>query len=411
MVLMPPGSAKSTYASVLFPAWWFTRHPRTAILATSHSYNLAEYFSRRTRSLIEDNGAYLGYGIAPSQRTAGAWNTTSGGEYVAIGLRGATAGRRADLVIIDDPVKSQADAESPRQRAHLWDWYRSDITTRLKPDGKVVVIMTRWHPEDLGGQLLAQAPSEWRVLRLPALAEAGDPIGRLPGEALWPAWEDLDALQRKRSMVGERVWSALYQQSPMPSAGRLFMVERIPVVTELPVTAECAMVRAWDLAATGQSGRNDPDWTVGVKMLVDRSGRYCVLDIVRLRASPHEVEHAMLQTALGDGREVVISIPEDPGQAGKSQITYLTRRLAGYHVKSTRESGSKAVRAMPVASQVEAGNVSIVKSDWNRLFIDELRDFPWGRKDDQVDAFVRAFTYFTDRAPRRAALAMSVFDR
>jgi predicted phage terminase large subunit-like protein len=409
MILMPPGSAKSTYGSVIFPIWWFTQHPRSSVISASHSLSLAEHFSRRVQRLIRAKKQYLGFDITSDQRAIDTWNTTRGGEYLSVGVRGAVAGRRADLVIIDDPIKSQADAESGRQRDYIWEWYKSDIMTRLKPGGKVVLIMTRWHPGDLGGQLLERAQKEWRVVRLPALAEANDPLGRAVGVPLWPEWEDRPALMRKRELIGERAWAALFQQTPLPSGGRLFSTDRIAVVQsgqEVETT-----VRAWDLAATGDTGKSDPDWTVGIKMSRDKAGRYLVQDVARVRGTPHQVEELIVAVAHKDGSKVIVAIPEDPGQAGKSQASYLTRQLAGFHVISSRETGSKATRAMPLASQVEAGNVTIVRADWSGILLDELRDFPWGKKDDQVDALVRAFTTLTSR-PRSSGLRpLSIFDR
>ncbi|HYZ23845.1 MAG TPA: phage terminase large subunit [Rhodopila sp.] len=409
MVLMPPGSAKSTYTSVIFPAWWFTQHPRSSIICASHSLHLAEHFSRRVQRLIVAKRGSLGFSIRSDNRAKDAWCTTAGGEYLAVGVRGAVAGRRADLVIIDDPVRSQADAESQRARDHLWDWFRSDIVTRLRPGGRVVLIMTRWHPDDLGGRLLEHAPGEWRVVRLPALAEQGDPLCRPVGAALWPEWEDEAALLRKRSLIGERAWAALFQQQPRPAGGRLFICERIPVVEQSP--ADAAIVRAWDLAATETNGQNDPDWTVGVKLSRDTTGRYAVVHVVRLRGTPRQVEELIVATARTDGRSVTISIPEDPGQAGRSQISYLVRQLAGFHVISSRETGSKATRAMPLASQIEGGNVSIVKGDWNRTFLDELNDFPWGRKDDQVDALVRAFNTLSSQPRQASSISVPLMSR
>jgi predicted phage terminase large subunit-like protein len=409
MILMPPGSAKSTYASVVFPVWWFTQHPRSSIISASHSLSLAEYFSRRVRTLILKKQHYLGFSIARDQRAIDAWTTSSGGDYLSVGIRGAITGRRADLVIIDDPIKSQAEAESGRQRDHIWDWYKSDVTTRLKPGGKVVLIMTRWHPDDLGGHLLEQAQSEWRVVRLPALAETGDPLGRPVGAPLWPEWEDHNALTRKRELIGERAWSALFQQMPLPSGGRLFSIDRITVVQ--PERNAEATVRAWDLAATGNTGRNDPDWTVGIKLSRDNTGRYLILDVARIRGTPHQVEELIVSTAHKDGTKVIVAIPEDPGQAGKSQMSYLTRQLAGFHVVSSRETGSKATRAMPLASQVEAGNVSVIRAEWSRALLDEMRDFPWGRKDDQVDALVRAFTTLTMRPRPSGSIPVSILGR
>jgi predicted phage terminase large subunit-like protein len=409
MILMPPGSAKSTYASVLFPPWWFTQHPHSSVITASHSHGLAEYFSRRVRALIDERRSVLGFGVSQDHRAAGSWITTSGGEYHSVGVRGAITGRRADLVIIDDPVKSQAEAESGRHREHIWEWYKSDVTTRLKPGAKVVLIMTRWHPEDLGGQLLNQFATEWRVARLPALAERDDPLERPVGTPLWPEWESADALARKRDLIGERAWSALFQQNPLPSGGRLFSIERVGIVSADP-TAETT-VRGWDLAATNNTGKNDPDWTVGVKLTRRVDGRYVVLDVVRIRGTPRQVEDLIVTTAKWDGNRVTISIPEDPGQAGKSQTSYLVRQLAGFHVTTSRETGSKATRAMPLASQVEAGNIAMVRAEWNRAFLDEMGLFPWGRKDDQVDALVRAFTTLTTRPRPTGSIAVSHLGR
>ncbi len=229
------------------------------------------------------------------------------------------------------------------------------------------------------------------------------------GAPLWPEWEDHDALTRKRELIGERAWSALFQQNPIPSGDRLFSIDRIAVV-QSERDAE-ATVRAWDLAATGNTGRNDPDWTVGVKLSREKTGRYTILDVVRIRGTPRQVEELIVSTAQRDGTNVIVAIPEDPGQAGKSQISYLTRQLAGFHVISSRETGSKATRAMPLASQVEAGNVSIVRAEWSRALLDEMRDFPWGKKDDQVDALVRAFTTLTMRPRSTGSIAVSILSR
>jgi predicted phage terminase large subunit-like protein len=411
MVLMPPGSAKSTYVSVLFPAWWFTQHPRSSIISASHSSGLASHFSRRVRALILAKEASLGFGLARDQRSSQSWSTTNGGDYFSIGVRGAITGRRADLILVDDPVRSQADAESARQRDYVWEWFKADLTTRLRPGGKVVLIMTRWHPDDLAGQLLARARSQWRIVRLPALAEAGDPLGRTEGEPLWPEWEDLSALVRKRELIGERAWSALFQQDPHPAGGKLFAVVHLATIEPQDVGFSKSIIRAWDLAATGATGQNDPDWTVGLKLAQQNDGRYVVLNVLRIRGTPRQVEELVVNTAHRDGAAVIVGIPEDPGQAGKSQMAYLTRQLAGFHVIAARETGSKATRAMPVASQIEAGNVGIARADWNQSFIDELRDFPFGHKDDQVDALVRAFTTLAARSHPAKTIILPIFNR
>jgi predicted phage terminase large subunit-like protein len=391
MVHMPPGSAKSTYSSILLPAWWFTRHPRDSIIAASHTASLATYFGRRARSIIAEETESLGYDIASQDRANSHWSISSGGEYFAVGTRGAMIGRRADLAIIDDPIKSQAEADSPIHRDRIWEWFRSDLIPRLKPQARIVLIMTRWHQDDLCGRLLAQNTGEWRCLRLPALAEEGDHLDRNPGEPLWPEWEGIQALLRRRTTIGERAWLAQFQQSPRPATGTLFKVECLVFADVPPSGPSGPVVRAWDLAATSDKGGNDPDWTVGVKLTRDGSGRYTVLDVARFRGSPREVEDGIAAAAQADGHGVAIGLPEDPGQAGKSQISYLTRQLAGHRVIPSRETGAKETRAAPVASQIEAGNVALVRAKWNHLFVEELRDFPFGRKDDQVDALSRAF--------------------
>lgn len=184
MLLLPPGSAKSTYASVLFPVWWFTQHPQSAVIAAAHTANLATHFGRRARNLIAEHALPLGYRLARDERAAASWATDKGGSYYAAGVSGPIAGRRADLVLIDDPVKSQRQAYSFAVREQVWDWYRADLTPRLKPGGRIVLVMTRWHQDDLGGRLLAEQAAggdAWHCLRLPALAEAGDPLGRGSG--------------------------------------------------------------------------------------------------------------------------------------------------------------------------------------------------------------------------------------
>ena len=145
MVFMPPGSAKSTYASILFPAWWFCRHPRSAVIAASHTAALAEWFGRRVRNTIAEHAATIGFRLAADNTAASRWGTNAGGEYYSAGVGGSITGRRADLAIIDDPVKSRAAAESETQRERAWDWFRADLLTRLKPGGRVVLIVKSWH--------------------------------------------------------------------------------------------------------------------------------------------------------------------------------------------------------------------------------------------------------------------------
>lgn len=401
LVHMPPGSAKSTYGSVLFPPWAMGRRPGLNVIGASNTSSMADQFSRRCMSVVRDHGRTLGFSLG--RESAELWDTTTRCTYRAAGVGGAIAGTRADLVMIDDPTRSRADAESEVVRESQWAWFTGDLRTRLKPDAAIVVIMTRWHMDDLGGRLIERQPGLWRVISLPAIAEEDDPLGREPGEWLW---SDDDygygrELQRAHSEYeaagAMRDWSALYQQRPVAAEGALFKVGQIDVIDAEP--AGCMWARGWDLAATKQAGTRDPDWTAGVKIGRTPEGRFIVSDVRRVREGPDGVEALLVNTAKQDGSGVRIGIPQDPGQAGKQQVLYLTRKLMGYRVDSSPESGDKATRAAPAASQVNVGNFAIVRGPWNQAFLDELAAFPNGLKDDQVDALSRAFAMVGTSSP------------
>lgn len=408
MLNLPPGSAKSTYASVLFPPWLLAQRPGLNIIGASNTSTLADSFSRRVMNEIRQHGQTLGYSLG--RESAEMWDTTNGGTYRAAGVGGIITGLRADLALIDDPVKSREEADSELLREKQWNWFTADLRTRLKPEAAIIVIMTRWHEDDLGGRLLDRQAGLWRVVSLPAIAGDDDPLGREPGEWLWSD-DDYGYGAELRKVHDEfenagamRDWGALYQQNPQPADGSLFKVGQISVLPAAPAGLD--IVRGWDLAATAKVGTRNPDWTVGVKLMRTAEGRFVVLDVVRFRGGPDDVESVIVNTAKQDGARVRISIPQDPGQAGKTQIAYLVRKLAGFRVESSTETGDKATRAAPIASQVNVGNVSIVSDDdgkkWNTVFLNELAGFPSGAKDDQVDALSRAFSMVGMRsAPMR----------
>jgi len=404
ILLLPPGSAKSTYASRLFPAWWFARHPGSSVIAASHTARLSEHFGRGVRGLIDQHTSMLGVRVRADARAAGCFMTDQGGEYFSVGVHGAVTGRRADLALIDDPVRSVVEAESFSAREHLWSWFGSELVTRLKPGGRIVLVMTRWHVDDLAGRLIGQGG--WEILRLPALAEADDPLGRAPGEALWPAWEDRAALLEKQALLGERQFSCLFQQAPRELTGRVFDVRRLAVVDDVPAGVA---VRAWDLAATDEQSGGNPDWSVGLKLVRTEAGAFCIDDVIRFRRGPAGVAAEIRAAAERDGAEVAIGLPQDPGQAGRAQVMYLAQSLVGYRVNATPETGAKEVRARPVATHLERGLLSMRRAGWNAALLDEIAQFPHGPKDDQVDALSRAFGMFLELTPpaRFARLAFS----
>ena len=401
MVLMPPGSAKSTYTSVLFPPWFLAQAPNLSVLAASHTTTLAESFSRKVQRKILAHSNLLGMSL--SSLSADLWSVSNGGQYKAAGVGSAIAGFRADLGIIDDPVKSREAVESDRGRDKAWEWYLSDYLTRLKPNARQVFIVTRWHEDDLAGRVLLHHGAGWDVVKIPAIAGPDDPLGRVPGDPLWSDDEYGYAadLEIKRTQLGSRDWASLYQQNPTADDGGVFKVGNIGCVEAAP--AGTIWVRAWDLAATKETGLNDPSKTVGLLLGRAPSGRFIVGDIVRFTGGPDDVERIIIATAQRDGRTISISAPQDPGQAGKAQAAYLAKRLVGFKAMFTPETGDKATRAAAFASQVNVGNVDMVEAPWNREYVDELRSFPGAAHDDQVDASSRAFHYLTEGA--------SVFDK
>ncbi|MDE8349890.1 MAG: phage terminase large subunit [Acidocella sp.] len=387
MVQMPPGYAKSTYGSILFPAYFLSRHQGSQIIATAHTASLAEHFGRQVRRTILENEASLGLSLTKDSRAAGRFGLQNGGAYFAAGVRGPITGRRADLILIDDPVKSWAEAESLVFRDALHDWYRAELTARLKPKGRVVLLMARWHEDDLAGRLM-QAGGAWQVLRLPALAETDDPLGRAEGEALWPSWQDAEEIARRRVEVGERAFSAIYQQRPRPPDAALFNVKTVQIIPVAPELTRC--IRAWDLAASLPGAGRNPDYTVGLKLGVALDNKIIILDIIRIQASPSQVAARIIATAKTDGVATLVALPQDPGQAGLAQVAMLTSGLLGYNVNASVESGPKVMRAMPAATQMDAGNITLLAAPWNENFLSELLAFPESGKDDQVDALSRA---------------------
>ncbi len=222
-LFLPPGSAKSTYGSVLFPAWFMGRNPELSVIGVSHTQELIERFGRRVRNIVAGQQFRQIFGVTVSSDSAAArrWDTDKGGEYFAAGLGGSVTGRRADLGIVDDPVASREAADSETMRNKAWEWFINDFMTRLKPGAKLVFIMTRWHEDDLGGRALAYFGHRARVLKIPMEAQADDPVGRRPGERLWPEWYTNDMLELAKR--DPRVWTSLYQQEPRPGEGGEFM--------------------------------------------------------------------------------------------------------------------------------------------------------------------------------------------
>lgn len=386
-VFMPPGSAKSTYASILYAPWYLANHPKDAVIAASHTAELAEKWGRKVRNLLSEHRHVLGVGLAADSQAAGRWETEHGGEYFAAGVGGSITGRRADLAIIDDPVRSREEADSALIRERTWDWYKSDLYTRLKPGGRIVLVQTRWHENDLAGRLLEDMESggdKWEVISLPALAEADDPLGRAAGEPLWPDWEGVEALERKRRAVGPRDWSALYQQRPAPEEGDYFKSEWIKTVAQLPAASGLRVYGASDYAVTADGG----DYTVHVIVGLDRDGKMFLLDLWRGRSSSDVWVESFCDLV---AKWKPIGWAEEQGQIRSGVGPFLERRMRERRTFVARDQfptrGDKAVRAQSIRGRMALNGLYVsVSAPWLADFRSELLSFPAGKHDDQVDA-------------------------
>ena len=388
MVFMPPRHGKSELVTVRYMAWRLLREPSLRGIVAAYNQTLASRFSRSIRRIVGEQ-----LPLADARTAAREWDLPDGGGLRAVGVGAGVTGFGGDLIVIDDPVKSRAEASSAAYRERVWDWYTNDLYTRMQPGAAMVLIMTRWHEDDLAGRLLEREPERWTVINLPAEAEAGDLLRRGIGEPLNADWFGREKLAEIRATLGNAYY-ALYQQRPQPLEGGLFKRDWFELVDAMPTDSQIsARVRYWDRAATAGGG----DWTVGVLMARTSDGMYYIENVVRGQWAPGERDRVMLQTAQMDGTSVRIVIEQEPGAAGKDVIMHATRMLAGYSVKADRVTGSKELRAEPLAAQMQVGNVRMLRARWNAEFVEEMLSFPTGAHDDQVDAAAGAFSALSTR--------------
>jgi predicted phage terminase large subunit-like protein len=390
IVSMPPRHAKTVTLAHLL-AWRTLYDPSCLNFYATFGSELSITTSRMVRRLSRLGGVQLS---VEAQAVTG-WHTVFDGGLKATSVGGDITGRGCNggLIVADDLVKGRAEAESKLVRDRAWDWFRDDLMSRLEPGASLIVNATRWHEDDIIGRLKRDPLGEkWDVIELPAVigedGEATDEQTDAGARALWPEQYPLDRLATIRAR-GEHGWWSLYQQRPYPKGGLMFRREWLEVVDIAPTGGRA--IRGWDLAATKDG---DGAATAGVK-LRHVNGMFFVEDVAWKRGSPHEVEQLIVETAKRDGREVRQDLPQDPGQAGKAQAAYLAQKLAGFVAQFSPETGSKELRAEPFASQAQAGNVKLVRANWNDAFLDEIESFPAGRLKDRVDACSRAFAALT----------------
>lgn len=396
MVFMPPGAAKSTYATVRFPAYYLGRNRDHGVISASYNDDLAGSFGRRVRNLVASHeyGRVFQLQLAADSKARGEWETQEGGFYFSVGVGGGVTGRRADVLIADDLIKGRDAADNPLVRNKTWDWWLSDFRSRGKPGYAIVLIMTRWHEDDTAGRILpetwegesgdiiARDGEEWHVICVPAEAQAGDILGRTPGEQLWTEYFTPAHWALTKATQAGRNWNCLFQQRPTAEDGTFFRREWFRYYSDLPqslnvyMTADVAISEDEDADFTevgvwGTDAHHNVyalDWWTGQKDSAEWTEK--ILDLVQrwqplfLIGGKANIEKAVLPFL-------------------KREMRQRNIRVA---VEMLSESGNKQSKARSFQALQSLGQVYWPNTSWAESVIDQLLRFPAGAHDDKVDA-------------------------
>jgi predicted phage terminase large subunit-like protein len=390
IIEVPPRHGKTLTVSRLFPAWALGRNPDIRAMLVSYGASLAHKNSRMARNFIKSpyyQAIFPDIQLATDSQSMSEWNILDHeGGCDAMGIEGSATGKGAHLLILDDLVKSRAEAESEVIREKTWDAFTGDLYNRLEPHGVIIMMFTRWHLDDPVGRALDMAGEDWLRIHLPAFAEKNDPLGREIGAALWPERYNEEVLTKIESAIGEYNFSSQYGQNPLPSKGGLFDTSKIERVTMLPKLNE--FIRFYDLAATKKT---KSDYTAGVKLGIDSQENIYILHVYREQKTPTEIELDILNNAISDTRSCAIRLEAE--KQGIVQLDYILSnpKFRGFTVDGKPPLGDKYTRATSIASRVKGGKVFMLHGEWNQAFIDELNVFPYGAHDDQVDALSGAY--------------------
>lgn len=406
----PPRHSKTVLSSIALPSWFLGKHPDREVISVSYNIEYARDVGRLVRNTVtspEYLNIFPQFQIAEDSRSVGRWHTVHGGGYTATGIGGSLTGRGAHLIIIDDPIKNQQDADSKLVREKVFQFYKSVLYTRLAPGGSIVIVNTRWHSLDLTGQLLDEAlndpnADQWERVSLPAIAERDDQLHRKPGEALWPERFNVETLEQIRialsAQEGPRAWLCLYQQKPIEEQGVYFRrdwfkfynyTEIKDKITQQELSHRassyfhiyCASDYAVDTASTG-------DYTVHIVAGVDPHGDLYILDLWRERADADQWVEAAIDLM---DRYQPMCWAEENGQINRSVGPFLQRRMRERNVFCRREqfasTTDKVARIRSIQARLSSGRVYLPKgSSWANDLVAELCHFPGGGHDDMVDA-------------------------
>lgn len=369
MIFMPPRHGKSELATRRWPAWCMGRNANRQIVSASYNSELAMDFGRDVRNIVatpEYGSVFPGISLRADSQAASRWHTNNGGIYNAVGVEKALTGKGADILLIDDPLKDRAEADSEARRDAVWKWYQSTAYTRLMPGAAIVLIQTRWHEDDLAGRLLNGADN-WDVLELPAISAEG--------EALWPAWYDLNALLRIKANIGAREWSALYQQSPQPDEGSFFQREWFKEWTDKP---HLNIYASSDYAVTEDGG----DYTVFCIWGVDSDNNLYRLDMWKAQANPMvwiDKQCEMIR------KWKPLAWFGEAGVIQKAVEPMLRRRMIETkslcRLEWISSISDKPTRARAFQARAEMGKVYLERG----ADLNEFLKFPAGKHDDEVD--------------------------
>lgn len=384
MLFMPPRHGKSQLASIDFPSWFLGRSPNKEIITASYAADLALDFGAKTRRKMESEQyrAIFATRLRADERAKAKWVTEAGGSYTSVGIGGPITGRGAHVFILDDPIKNREEAESKTTRDKVWDWYTSTAYTRLENGGAIILILTRWHSDDLAGRILAsETAGAWQTVKLPALAEAQEEY-RDVGEALWQEKYPVEELQKIKATIGTYDWNALYQQHPIASETQEFFYERFKFRTQEEV--DHLNTRKFLSIDTAISARAEADFTGICENFVDREN-FWNLNAWRTRLSPKELidfiftQHAKRSyEKIGIEKTIYIDALK-PFLDDEMRRRNVFLPIVELHHNQT----AKEVRIRGLLPRYESGSIFHIAA---RDLEDELIAFPRGIHDDVADA-------------------------
>lgn len=400
MVFMPPGGAKSSYVSVCFPPWFMGRVRRRNVILATYASSLARKLGRRARSILRQPvyGQIFDCGLQPGAAAADEWALTNDNEFMAAGIRAGITGHRADLIILDDPIKGREEAESRLIRDKTWEEWRDTIRTRLKPHGRIVVIQTRWHEDDLAGRILPEDydgatgwvdgrdGESWYVICIPAEADRpDDPLGRRIGELFWPQW--FPASHWIPFRQNPRTWASLCQQKPRPDEGAFFQRSWFKRFPRDKLPASLRFYVTSDYATKCGAG----DYTVHAVWGVDPDLHLWLVDVWREQGATDQWIEALIDLVLQYRPHGPVRCIGEKGVIFNAIAPMLRRRMSErkavfpIELKSS-QGGDKAERARGFQGMAREGRIHIIDDMVGDAFVHELVAFPAGRHDDQVDA-------------------------